>query len=180
MNYSKLLVTVLIFSLCFGCKNDDDAPDAVPNIYENCCGQAPTQMDFNPGKVYVPNIFTPKSLDGFNDHFIVYTDDEIETIEELRITNSNGVVVYEDLDFPPNELLYGWIPDETVENGFYDYFVKVKNSNGDEFDITGGVCVFVCDDLNPLNFTDSCGFPIQHDGDGGFNFTASNNEQDCP
>jgi len=181
MRFSTLIITGLILIFFFACNDDTEpTPDSIViNIYENCCGVPPVEMDFNPGKVYLPNIFTPKNLDGINDVFFVLTDSEIITVEEFRIMDATGVVVYEFLDFVPNDQVYGWFPDETVENGYYEYFVKVKNINGDEFDITGGVCVFECDEENPFDYTGDCGSPAQHSGQGTFDGTLPDNESDC-
>ena len=183
MGFSKLLTIVLFLAFMVACGGDDAVPDPIPtatNIYENCCGMAPLEMDFNPGKVYLPNIFTPKKLDGFNDVFYVFADDDIETVEIFRIIDSSGFIVYEFLDFLPNNPVYGWLPDETVENGYYQFFVKVKNINGDEFDMNGGVCVYACDASNPFDYSEDCGSPSQENGDGRFDPFLPDFEEDCP
>ncbi|MBK9108439.1 MAG: gliding motility-associated C-terminal domain-containing protein [Saprospiraceae bacterium] len=59
------------------------------------------------GDVFIPNVFTPNG-DGVNDRFIVFATPEIKEIERLRIFDRWGQMVFEQLDFPPNEYAYGW------------------------------------------------------------------------
>jgi gliding motility-associated-like protein len=59
------------------------------------------------GTVYLPNVFTPNG-DGINDKFIVYSSNEINMIDRLRIYDRWGELLFELSNFPPNDPLYGW------------------------------------------------------------------------
>ncbi len=181
MKITKLLAILFILTLTVQCGSDDEpTPDPVPeNIYQNCCDVLPTEMDFNPGKIYVPNIFTPYG-DGINDVFYLFSDDGIETIEVFKVMDADGNVVYEILDVLPNNLTYGWAPDENEPAGLFGYEITVKNTDGNEFDITGNICVLRCDVANPFDNFGNCGWPTQNSGMGEFDPTLPSLEEPCP
>ncbi len=58
---------------------------------------------------WLPNTFTPNG-DGLNDVFRIRSEftDAIETIESFRIYNSWDELVFEAVDFPPNDRSFGW------------------------------------------------------------------------
>lgn len=58
---------------------------------------------------WLPNTFTPNG-DGLNDVFRIRSEfvDGIETIESFRIYNSWDELVFEAVDFPPNDQAFGW------------------------------------------------------------------------
>jgi len=76
-----------------------------------------------PLEIYTPNIFSP-DRDGINDHFTIYSNYSTVMIEELRVFNRWGDMVYSGQEFPVNQPQYGW-----------DGFFNGKN-------ITGGVFVY--------------------------------------
>ncbi len=172
-----------MLSLVWSCNKEEEVMSCTvisqKNTYENCCGLAPIEKDFEPGKIYLPNIFTPRNNDGINDFFIVYADEDIERVEKLIITDTTGLVVYEASEFMPNDVFEAWVPEETLANGYYNVSIKVKNINGDEFEAMGGVCIFACDELNPFEYTMNCGSPSQHNGNGKFDEILPDNEEAC-
>lgn len=176
------LLWMFIIATVFSCHSDDDMENTPENIYENCCGLAPVEMDFNPGKIYIPNIFTPND-DGINDLFYVQADDGIAMIEVFRISDEEGNVLHEKFSIFPNSVSFSWYPNEdanATHKGLFNYYVKLSNINGDVFEVNGSVCSFVCDTSNPFDILDNCGFSLQHDGVGGFDPFLPSSEEDCP
>lgn len=58
--------------------------------------------------VYIPNAFSPND-DGFNDVFTVFgKEPAVEAIEEFRVFNRWGSVVFEAENIPPNDQTAGW------------------------------------------------------------------------
>jgi len=179
-NFKISFQLILLIIAIFSCRSGGDQ-EAVENIYENCCGTAPIELDFDPGKVYVPNIFTPNG-DGINDIFYVHSDGGIEMIEEFRITDAEGNKVYEAFSIFPSNVAFSWLPYENsniTHKGVFNYYVKVRNLEGDVFEFNGSVCSFVCDELNPFDNFDNCGFAVQHSGVGTFDQFLPNMEEDC-
>ncbi|NJO86692.1 MAG: hypothetical protein HC821_01040 [Lewinella sp.] len=60
--------------------------------------------------VYLPNVFSPGQLDGFNDRFTLYSDaDVVRQINYLRIFDRWGGLVWaRETAFPPNDESLGW------------------------------------------------------------------------
>ena len=175
---------MLLFTL-FSCKSDDDDVAFTPeNIYENCCSTTPVERYFGPGKVYIPNMFTPND-DGINDLFYVQADDGIEMIEVFRITDEDGNVLHENFSIFPNNIIYSWYPydrdtDTATHKGVFNYYIEVKNINDDVFEITGSACSYVCDESNPFDDFTNCAYSMNHNGDGEFDPTVPSQEPDCP
>ena len=136
--------------------------------YRSCCAFNDLQVNVFPGKVYTANIITPNA-DGVNDTLFIQADDGIEEIEEFKVYNRDGDLIFERFNIPPNDPTFGWSPPvPTEEVGAHQYFIKVRNTDQEVFDIFRSVCVFRCEDLDVFTPGDNCGFPIQHDGAGGF------------
>lgn len=136
--------------------------------YRSCCEFNDRELNFLPGKVYTANIITPNG-DGVNDILFVQADDEVEEIEEFKVFDRDGDLIFERYNIPPNDLTFGWsppMPDEGV--GIHQYYIKVRNADQEVFDSFRSVCVFRCEDLDVFIPGDNCGFPLQHNGEGGF------------
>jgi len=76
-------------------------------------------------KVYVPNIFTPGGTG-----FTLYASDEITEIEEVRIFDRWGELVYFNQNFEPNNPDIGWdgfFKGQPAEQGVYVYYFKYQN-----------------------------------------------------
>lgn len=63
-------------------------------------------LDLDFYRVYIPSAFTPNG-DGFNDVFTIMGT-EVINIQKLRVFNRWGIVVYEGLNIPPNDINTGW------------------------------------------------------------------------
>lgn len=57
--------------------------------------------------IYIPNAFSPND-DGINDLFTIYGGAGATSIRYLRIFNRWGGLVYENIDFPLNQVALGW------------------------------------------------------------------------
>lgn len=177
MKHLKLIICLLLFISFIACDKDDDKNPG--NIYENCCTSQQLDFNFNPGKIYLPNIFTPKNLDGINDVFFVIADENIEIIAELKILDDSGTEIFRYENGLPNTPTNGWFPSDDIANGYYQFVVKVKNINDELFEATGGICIFECDEENLFEFTDNCAFQSQNNGNGSHDSNISNFEEDC-
>ncbi|MEY4135468.1 MAG: hypothetical protein RL386_1818 [Bacteroidota bacterium] len=76
---------------------------------KNCVAADSLQIKVNKiRKVFIPNAFTPDG-DGQNDFFTVFAGiPNVKRIEQLQIFDRWGGIVFERLDFPPNDPLLGW------------------------------------------------------------------------
>lgn len=59
-------------------------------------------------RVYVPNIFSPEGNDPLNDKLIFHTGPEVDRIEDFRVYDRWGNLVFEAIDFAPNDSASGW------------------------------------------------------------------------
>ncbi len=94
-------------------------------------------------RVYIPNVFMPDS-DGFNDNLTVYGAKEVLLVRSMRIFDRWGELLYENLDFLPNEEQFGWngqAKGQDVSPGVYVYVVEVEYVNGETEVIAGDVTV---------------------------------------
>ncbi len=57
--------------------------------------------------IYFPNAFSPND-DGFNDHWTAYAGPAVSVIEELKIYDRWGELVFEARQIPPNDPTLGW------------------------------------------------------------------------
>lgn len=173
-------ILIAITLVCFSCEDENETA----NIYEGCCDILPIEMDFNPGKIYIPNIFTPNN-DGKNDWFYPLVNQDIVKIDVFKIFGSDNSLLHQYYDISPATAAFGfsWHPYEnsnTTYKGKFKYYFKVTNSQGNTFELEGSACSFVCDEANPFDFFSNCGFLEQHDGHGQFDPISPNLEPECP
>jgi gliding motility-associated-like protein len=82
--------------------------------------------------VFIPNAFSPNA-DGRNDAFTVYAGPGARRVQELKIFNRWGGMVYEGQNFPPNAPEFGWdgtFRGEPAQIGVYAYYAKVEFIDG--------------------------------------------------
>ncbi len=60
-----------------------------------------------PKNVFIPNAFSPNG-DGSNDRFFINTDLSVVKVNYLRVFDRWGELLYEDINFPPNNPTYGY------------------------------------------------------------------------
>jgi len=80
-------------------------------------------------KAWLPNAFSPNN-DGVNDFFTVYGNTgNVQVIEEFKVFNRWGSVVFETEDLLPNDLQSGWdgrFNGEAMPEGIYVYTATVR------------------------------------------------------
>jgi gliding motility-associated-like protein len=82
--------------------------------------------------LFFPNIFSPDG-DGRNDRFTLFAGPEVRQINSLQVYNRWGSLVYEQTNFPPGNISFGWdgtYKDKTLEPGVYLYFAEVEFLDG--------------------------------------------------
>ncbi|MBV6654269.1 MAG: gliding motility-associated C-terminal domain-containing protein, partial [Mameliella sp.] len=82
--------------------------------------------------VYIPNAFSPNA-DGRNDGFTVYAGPAVRRVQELKIFNRWGGMVFDGANFPPNEPGLGWdgtFKGEPAQIGVFAYYAKVEFIDG--------------------------------------------------
>ncbi len=88
------------------------------------------------------NIFIPNVFNSNNQNFFVGTNDQIEKIDLLQIYDRWGNLIFENLDFVPNQASEGWngmYNDHPCDQGVYVYFVKYSTLNQVERTIYGDI-----------------------------------------
>ncbi len=74
----------------------------------NCKAVASVKLTTELGEIFIPNIFSPNG-DGINDVFTFFSDGKSgEMIEELRIFDRWGNLIFETTEVPLNNLQVGW------------------------------------------------------------------------
>jgi len=96
-------------------------------------------------KVYIPNVFTPKNGDGLNDRFVPFTSrpDNIK-VNYLRVYSRWGELIYEGVNFHPNDLNEGWdgtFRGRSVNPGVYVYSMEIEFPDGQRSLYSGDVTI---------------------------------------
>lgn len=95
-------------------------------------------------KVYLPNAFSPNA-DGANDAFTVFAEiGNVQMVEELKIFNRWGALIFENKEFLPNDLQNGWngtFKGEPMRLGVYVYTATVRFADGQVVRYTGDVSI---------------------------------------
>lgn len=95
--------------------------------------------------VYIPNVFTPNN-DGKNDYFTVYGGVNVKRINNLKIFDRWGEMVFDRDNFPPNLEIEGW--DGSIKHkdnstpfntAVFVYSAEVEFINGDKQMFKGDV-----------------------------------------
>jgi gliding motility-associated-like protein len=97
-------------------------------------GSAQTQVTYEEcQKVFIPTAFSPNG-DGLNDRLTVFGDEGIKKIRAFRIFDRWGEMVYQRLDFLPNDDNIGWngvMPNgKNALAGTYVYWAEVEYTDG--------------------------------------------------
>lgn len=95
--------------------------------------------------VYIPNVFTPNN-DGKNDYFTVYGGVNVKRINNLKIFDRWGEMVFDKDNFPPNLEIEGW--DGSIKHkdnstpfntAVFVYSAEVEFINGEKETFKGDV-----------------------------------------
>jgi len=94
-------------------------------------------------RVYIPNVIKPDS-DGLNNIVSVFAGEEVTLVRSMRIFDRWGELLFENLNFLPNDPQFGWsghAKGQNVSPGVYVYVVEVAYANGETEVISGDVTV---------------------------------------
>ncbi|HMQ48736.1 MAG TPA: gliding motility-associated C-terminal domain-containing protein [Saprospiraceae bacterium] len=83
-------------------------------------------------KLYIPNAFSPNG-DGRNDLFYIHSDEAVQNINSMRVFARNGALVYERLNFLPNDDSEGWdgiLRGKPLDPGVFVYVIEVAFKDG--------------------------------------------------
>ena len=173
------------------CCDDDDNPGPVEaDPYEGCCGTEPGLYAFSDVNVYVPTAFTPDN-DGINDLFTISASQDtsgIFIIQSIVLTDREENELFNAVNVRPNRIESSWDGidnDGQAYEGLFNYEIILSNGLSTEETYTGQACAVRCevDEMGNLpNISDptNCAFPLNHDGEGGYDpFLPSGENSDC-
>lgn len=94
-------------------------------------------------RVFIPNAFSPNG-DGRNEVFTIFGGNEVAEINELKIFDRWGNLVFESGPFIPGDLGAGWdgtYKGQEVNTGVYVYFANITYTDGETEVLKGDVMV---------------------------------------
>jgi gliding motility-associated-like protein len=83
-------------------------------------------------RVFIPNAFSP-NMDGNNDYFMIYGDNDIVSVASLRVFSREGHLLYERRDFQPNDPVNSWdgyFQGQLLNTGVYVYVAEIEFVDG--------------------------------------------------
>ncbi len=87
---------------------------------------------FKDEPVYIPNVFTPNN-DGFNDVFMLFSNENVQKVNYLSIFTRWGAKVFEEKDFLPNDPTFGWdgkLNNELMNPAVFVYLAEITMTDG--------------------------------------------------
>jgi gliding motility-associated-like protein len=111
-----------------------------------CQAQAQVEITVKTSRrVYIPNAFSPLNRDGNNDVFKIYTPaEQVKQVNNFKIFNRWGSLVYEAIDFPPNDPLIGWdgtFQGKMLQSGVFVYYIEIEFIDGKVINYKGDVSI---------------------------------------
>ncbi|MBP7273403.1 MAG: gliding motility-associated C-terminal domain-containing protein [Saprospiraceae bacterium] len=91
--------------------------------------------------IFIPNAFTPNN-DGFNDVFMILAGNSIALINNLRVYDRWGTLLFTAQNFPPNAQEYGWngkFNNQDLNPAVFVYFVEATYIDGAKIHLKGDV-----------------------------------------
>lgn len=83
-------------------------------------------------RVFIPNAFSP-NMDGNNDYFMIYGDNDIVSIASLRIFSREGHLLFDRSDFQPNDPVNSWdgyYQGQPLSSGVFVYVAEIEFVDG--------------------------------------------------
>lgn len=83
--------------------------------------------------VFIPNAISPNN-DNINDALVIYDHGNVRRIKTFRIYDRWGEMVYERLDFPPNDPSFGWDgrrKNRLLQPAVYIYYAEIEFTDGE-------------------------------------------------
>ena len=93
--------------------------------------------------VFIPTTFSPND-DGMNEHFTVFSDNEVRKIQTMKVFNRWGILMFEQNDFLPNDENQGWdgkMRGVALPPDVYVYFMKIEFVDGKVVQYQGDVTI---------------------------------------
>jgi gliding motility-associated-like protein len=94
--------------------------------------------------IQIPNVFSPHNQDALNDYFTLFGNENVEIIEELKVFDRWGNLVFLTTDFPPNIPELGWdgnFRGRLASKGVYVYVFRVRTIEGEILIYSGDVTI---------------------------------------
>jgi len=155
MNYKLWKFTVILILMFCACDPDEAEPLPEEDKFEKCCDEPAFVRDFNPGKISIPNVYTPNG-DNINDRFHWFFSVDILSLESMVIKNEQGEIVYELEEVFSLENANWILPNDWNLSGKYTYQGSVRNVNEDSFPIEGAFCAVDCKGPGEFFMKNSC------------------------
>ena len=187
LSWAFFALVVLLLSTCC----DDDSPGPIEaDPYEGCCGTAPGIYAFGDVNVYVPTAFTPDN-NGINDLFTISASQDtsgIFIIQSIVLTDREENELFSTINVRPNRIESSWDGidnDGQAYEGLFNYEIILSDGLSNEETFTGQACAVRCEVNEMGNLPDisdpmNCAFPLNHDGEGGYDpFLPSGENSDC-
>lgn len=124
---------------CFNCESPfarpDETTDYTFSVSNNagCAAEVTVTVRVNNQRqIFIPNVFSPNG-DGINDVFYIFSDSSVDRILVLKIFDRWGELIYEAIDFQPNDPLKGWdgtFRKEVMQPAVFTYFAEVLYEDG--------------------------------------------------
>ncbi|MEO1262253.1 MAG: gliding motility-associated C-terminal domain-containing protein [Bacteroidota bacterium] len=83
-------------------------------------------------RIYIPNAFSPNG-DGVNDFFMVFSGIGVEQVQEFKVFDRWGELVFENFNFSPNDFKEGWdgsFKGDRMDPAVFAYYAKVLFKDG--------------------------------------------------
>ncbi|MEM1118882.1 MAG: gliding motility-associated C-terminal domain-containing protein [Bacteroidota bacterium] len=91
--------------------------------------------------LYVPSVFSPNG-DGTNDTFTAFAGPGITQIAQLQVYDRWGNIIFEQLNFTPNDVFSGWdgtFQGASLNSGVYVYVTQLTLATGETMQVSGEV-----------------------------------------
>ncbi len=95
--------------------------------------------------------------------------------------DGEGDIIYESMNISydgSNEEFWGTHSGLDYK-GLFNYYIKVRNTDGNTFEINGSACSFICEEGFPPENIENCAFGTQHNGLGELDWFINHLEEEC-
>ena len=98
---------------------------------KGCTARDQVLVEVTPPEVFVPNVIVPGSNE--DALFTVFSDEYVTQVRSLQVYSRTGALVFERLNFPPNDPLLGWngrLRGRRVQEGVYTWVAQLEYTDG--------------------------------------------------
>lgn len=110
--------------------------------YNDCPARDQITVEVKKTNLYFPNAIEPGSNQ--NSWFTAFAGEGVRRVESLRIYNRVGGLVFEKMQFPPNDPVQGWngkYRGRPVQSGVYPWLAEIEFNDGHKEQFKGTVTV---------------------------------------